>query len=99
MPSLTPVGIGRQPEILQHHRRLEAPQLRQRFGARRGHQHFVFVEAPLELLLQALDRLRRSGALVFLRTYWQPNTELVPRPGVLHTSTSPPSARAYSRTW
>ena len=34
MPSLDAFGIGRQAEVLQHHRRLEAAQLRQRFAAR-----------------------------------------------------------------
>ena len=46
--------IGRQPQILQHHARLMTAQQRQRFGARGGHEHFVFVKAPLELLLQPL---------------------------------------------
>ena len=45
-------GIGRQPEILQHHRRLEAAQLRQWLRAVPPQQHLVLVEAPVQLLLQ-----------------------------------------------
>ena len=46
--------IGRQAQVLQHHVWFMAAQQGQCFGARRGHEHFVFVEAPLELLLQPL---------------------------------------------
>ncbi len=44
--------IGRQPQVLQHHRRLKPAQLRERLGARGGYPHPIFVKAPLELLLQ-----------------------------------------------
>ena len=46
-------GVRRQAEILQHDRGLEAAHLRQRLLAIARDEHFVFVEAPAQLLLQA----------------------------------------------
>ena len=92
-------GIGRQSEILQYHRWLEAPCERERFGARRGHQYFVFVEAPFELPLQAFIVFDDQEFWFFFGHIGSLIQNLVPRPGALHTSISPPIARAYSRTW
>ena len=48
------LGIRRQPQVLQHDRRLEAAQLAQCFLARDRLDYLQVVEGPLELLLQAL---------------------------------------------
>jgi hypothetical protein len=51
-PLADAVGIRWQPEILQHHGRLGAAQLADRGLPVAGDEHFVVVEAPLQLLLQ-----------------------------------------------
>jgi hypothetical protein len=100
-------GVGRQAEILQHHGRLEAPDLRQRFFAVRGHEHFVFVETPAQLFLQAdvvFDHeqprliLTLGGGFAHEAT-GRISEKRVPAPGWLSTSTSPPRLRANSRAW
>ena len=47
------VGIGRQPQVLQHNWRGMTPQLRQSLGAIGRRDDFVLVETPFELRLQA----------------------------------------------
>jgi hypothetical protein len=93
------LGVRRQAEVLQHHGRFEAAHVRHRLAARGRLDHFVAVEAPLELLLQPEVVLDDQEALLVFGHVSSLIQNWVPTPGVLCTSTSPPSERTYSRTW